>query len=128
MTLNDPLSNVLSQIRNAEERGKRTVTTNHNSKMIRKVLDIMNEEGYIGTYETSDDEKTLTVHLLGQINDCNAIKPRFKCSMQDYTKYEQRFLPAKDFGVLLISTNKGILTHMEAKEHGVGGRLISYTY
>ena len=128
MTNNDPLSNALSRIHNAEQRGKRVIETSTDSKMIRRVLDLMNEAGYIGTYEAHDDGKGLTVNLIGQLNACNAIKPRFKCSMEDYAKYEQRYLPAQDFGIMLISTNDGILTHNEAKERGKGGRLISYAY
>ncbi len=128
MTNNDPLSNVLSQIHNAEQRGKREVITEIDSKIIRRVLDLMNEAGYIGQYEEADETKGLKVHLTGRLNECNAIKPRFKCSMDDYTKYEQRYLPAQDFGIMLISTNEGILTHQAAKDKGKGGRLISYAY
>jgi len=128
MTNNDPLSNVLSRIHNAEERGKRLVQTNTDSKMIRRVLDLMNEAGYIGSYEEQENGKGLIVHLIGRLNACNAIKPRFKCAMEDYAKYEQRYLPAQDFGIMLVSTNDGILPHQEAKQRGKGGRLISYAY
>ena len=42
--------------------------------------------------------------------------------------FEKRFLPAKDFGVLIISTNKGLLTQKQAKEQNVGGALVAYCY
>lgn len=126
MTNNDTLSNVLSTIHNAEQRGQKTVTTQYNSKVIRSVLDLMKQKQYIGSYEELD--KGLKINLIGNLNKCNSIKPRFRCSLEDYQKYEQRFLPAKDFGILILTTNKGILTHQKAKEEGVGGKLLSYAY
>lgn len=126
MTNNDTLSNVLSTIHNAEQRGQKTVTTQYNSKVIRSVLDLMKQKQYIGSYE--ELEKGLKINLIGNLNKCNSIKPRFRCSLEDYQKYEQRFLPAKDFGILILTTNKGILTHQQAKEKGVGGKLLSYAY
>mgnify|MGYP000562378804 CR=1 FL=1 len=126
MANNDTLSNVLSAINNAEQRGQDKVTTQYNSKVIQKVLDLMKEKMYIGDYEEHD--KGLTIHLIGNLNKCNSIKPRFRCSVDDFQKYEQRFLPARDFGVIILTTNKGILTHKQAKEHGVGGKLLSYAY
>ncbi len=130
MSLNDPLSNVLSQINAYEHAGKKTVITRNTSKVIRKVLSIMQEHGYLGGHETAKDSKgeILGINLLGRINKTGVIKPRFNVKKDTYEKYEKRFLPAKDFGILIISTNQGIMTHKEAKEKGIGGRLISYCY
>ena len=126
MTNNDTLSHVLSAIHNAEQRGQNTVTTKYNSKVIQSVLDLMKQKKYIGDYE--QHEKGLKINLIGNLNKCNSIKPRFRCSLQNFQKYEQRFLPAKNFGILILTTNKGILTHQQAKEQGVGGKLLSYAY
>jgi len=46
----------------------------------------------------------------------------------NYEKFEKRYLPAKDFGMIIVSTNQGIMTHIEAKEKGLGGRLLAYVY
>ena len=130
MTLNDPLSNVLSHILNADRRGVREVLTKNNSKIIRKVLDLMNEAGYIGGYDVLADSKgdSLKIHLLGKINKAGVIKPQYQIGKTEYERYEKRFLPAKDFGIIIISTNKGITTHIEAKGHEIGGKLIAYCY
>jgi len=130
MSLNDPIANVLSFINNYEKLGKKELTTNNNSKLIRNILTIMNEQGFIGTHEEIEDGRgnQLKINLIGSLNKCGVIKPRFKIKLADFEKYEKRFLPAKDFGVLLVSTNKGLMTHKEAKEKRLGGTLISFAY
>lgn len=130
MTLNDPLASALSKISNAEKVGKREVTIYPVSKTIKGVLDIMKKEGYIGEYNETEDSKgnSLTVSLLGNINECGAIKPRFSVKMDDYLKFEKRYLKAKDFGMIIVSTSKGYMTHNDAKSKNFGGSLISYCY
>ena len=46
----------------------------------------------------------------------------------DFEKWESRFLPAQDFGVLLMTTNQGVMSHYKAKEARVGGRLLAYIF
>lgn len=130
MSLNDALASVLSQIDNGVKVGKKEIVTNVSSTLIKQVLLIMKENGYIGAVEELVDAKGnyLRVSLLGMLNKCGVIKPRFSVKFADFEKYEKRFLPAKGFGFLLVSTNEGLLTHVEAKQKGIGGRLISYCY
>ena len=130
MTANDPLANVLSHMNNNEKVGKKEITTENNSRMIRTVLEIMQDEGFIGGYEEIENNQgnSLKVHLTGSLNECGVISPRFKVQVSDYEKYEKRFLPARTFGVLIVSTNKGLMTNEEAKKQNRGGRLISYAY
>jgi len=128
--LNDPLANVLSYINNHEKLGRKEITVGNNSKVIRKVLDILNVHTYVGSYEEIDDGKgkLLNINLLGNVNKIGVIKPRFNVKKDDYEKFEKRYLPAKDFGIIIVSTSKGMMTHNEAKEKGLGGRLICYCY
>jgi len=128
--LNDTLSNALSVIMNAEKIGRRKCLIKPQSKIIKDVLSIMQKNGYLGEYREIEDGKgnILEVNLLGSINKCGAIKPRFSLAFQNFEKYEKRFLPAKDFGILILSTSKGMMTHNEAKTMRIGGRLIAYCY
>jgi len=128
--LNDSLANVLSNILNAAKSGKGSCTARPSSKLIEQVLTIMQGNRYVGSYEIISDGKgnTVKINLIGRINKCGAIKPRFSVKKEDYEKFEKRFLPAKDFGVLIISTPKGLMTHQEAKEKNLGGKLIAYIY
>lgn len=128
--LNDPLANVLSNVLNYEQVGKREITLHPMSKTIRKTLQILNEKGYVGAIENITDARggVVKLHLLGSINKCGAIKPRFAVKMDTYEKFEQRYLPAKGVGIIIVSTSKGIMTHEEAKEQNTGGTLLAYCY
>lgn len=128
--LNDPLANVLSYINNHEKLGRKEIVVANNSKVIRKILDILNTNSYVGTYTEIEDGKgkLLNISLIGNVNKIGVIKPRFNVKKDDYEKFEKRYLPAKDFGILIVSTSKGMMTHNEAKEKGLGGRLICYCY
>ena len=124
--LNDTLANALSGINNS----KGNFTIRPVSKIIKSVLDIMKENAYLQSVEESKDTRggELSVKLSGNLNKCGVIKPRFSVKKSDYEKYEKQYLPAKNFGLLIVSTPKGIMTHLEAKEKGLGGRLLAYCY
>ena len=128
--LNDPLANVLAVINNAEHKAMRKCSIKPASKLITRVLDILNAKHYIGSYTIIEDGRgnIVEVSLIGAVNKCGAIKPRFSVAMETYEKFEKRFLPAKDFGVIIVSTPKGVMTHAEAKAKGFGGRLLAYCY
>jgi len=128
--LNDTLSSALSTIMNHEKVSKTECKIRPISKIIKNTLKIMNEKGYIGDFKEIEDGRGnhIIVNLLGKINKCNAIKPRYPLTLDEYEKFEKRYLLAKDFGILVVSTSKGIMTHIEAKEKGLGGRLIAYCY
>jgi small subunit ribosomal protein S8 len=130
MTGNDTLSAALSKIRNAERVGKKECSIKPVSKVIKRILDIMNQHSYIGKYDNVDDGRggMINVHLIGNINKCGTIKPRFSTQIGDFEKWEKRYLPAKDFGVLVVSTSKGMMTHSDAKKMNIGGKLIAYIY
>ena len=128
--LNDPLAAALTKILNAEKVGKREVVIKPASKMIKRTLALMNEHKFIGEFEEVDDGKggLLKVNLLGSINKCGVIKPRFSTKRNGFEKWEKRYLPANDFGIILVSTPKGVITHNEAKKEGTGGKLLAYCY
>lgn len=130
MSLNDTLSSAMSKLMNFEKVSKRECIIKPMSKVLKNVLDILNEEGYIGKYEEVNDGKGnyIKVSLLGNINGCGPIKPRFAVTLDNFEKFEKRFLPSKDFGVLIVSTPQGLMTHYKAKEKKIGGRLIAYCY
>ena len=90
----------------------------------------MKDKEYIGEFAEIPDGKGnyLKVSLLGRINKCGAIKPRYAVKKDEYEKFEKRYLPAKDFGILIVSTQNGIMTHFSAKEKSLGGRLLGYIY
>ena len=128
--LNDTLANALSVISNNEKIGKKECIISPCSKIIKEVFKIMNENGYIGSFEemTHNNKLTLKINLLGNINKCGAIMPRFSVKKDGYERIEKRYLPAKDFGMIFVSTPQGIMTHTDAKKKNIGGKLLAYCY
>ena len=126
----DPLNDAMSVIRNAERVGRGECVVKPSSKLIGRVLKVMQDAGYIRQFEFVDDGRSgmFRVNLAGQINDCGVIRPRYSVRTGDLEKYEARYLPAQDFGVLILTTTKGVLTHTQAKQGGVGGKLLAFVY
>ena len=127
--LQDALADALSQIKNADKIGKREVVTRAN-KEIRAVLTVMQEHSYIGEFEFIGDGKSgkFRVELNGRVIDANVIKPRFSVKVDEFEKWEKRFLPAREFGILIVSTPKGIVDHKKAMEMKIGGKLLAFVY
>lgn len=130
MGMQDTLATALNTIKNAERLGKKQVTIKPASKVITSVLRVVQESGHIGEFEFIDNGKSglITVQLQGRITKINVIKPRFPVKLREYEKWEKQFLPARDFGYLIVSTPHGILNHKEAQEKHTGGRLLAYVY
>lgn len=130
MTLMDPLADALTNIRNNELQVNESCSISPASKLIGQVLSTMQKENYIGEFEYIDDNKAgkFQVELEGNINQCGVIKPRRVVKKDEFEKFEKRYLPAKNFGILIVTTSEGIMTHREAKNKGIGGRLLAYMY
>ncbi|MBS3147860.1 30S ribosomal protein S8 [Candidatus Woesearchaeota archaeon] len=128
--LNDPIANVMSSVMTYEGSGKRELLIHPISKLMRKVLSILQEHKYVGDLEDLSEGRGgfAKLHLLGNINKCGVIKPRFSVKTMGFEKFEKRYLPANGVGILILSTPQGIMTHVQAREKGLGGRLIAYCY
>ena len=128
--LNDPLADALSSIKNAGRVGKSNCIVKPASKLIGRVLRVLQEQGRIGQFEHIEDGKAgqFKVHLVGKINACGVIKPRYAIKHDELERYETRYLPAHDFGSLILTTTDGVLTNKEAREKGIGGKLLAYVY
>ena len=128
--LNDPLADVMSLILNNELIGRSECLIKPVSKTIKEILKVMKENEYAGDFKEVEDSRGNYIYLslLGNINKCGVIKPRYSVKKNDFEKFERRFLPAKNVGILIVSTPKGIVTHYDAKAKKTGGRLIAYCY
>ena len=123
----NPLADALSAIKNAETAGKKECTVEIASKMLTSVLEIMKNKGYIENFKLADKKEggKIDVKLKGYINDCKAILPQYNIKKNDYEKWEKRYLPAVNVGVIIVSTSTGVVAHDEVKGK-MGGRLIAY--
>jgi small subunit ribosomal protein S8 len=121
----DIVADALNQIMNAKKAGKTEVELKHHSKFLISVLALAKLKGYIKSYKV--DETNLNV-VIGKINGCKSIKPRFTVKVDQIAKYVKRYLPAKNLGVIIISTSQGLMAHDTAQEKEIGGSLIAYLY
>ncbi len=130
MALNDTLANAMSHILNCERKSKTSCNIKNSSRVIKSVLTILKKNGYIEDFKPvkTVSGEVLDVTLSGSINNCGVIKPRFPVKRGDYEKFEKRYLPARDFGIIIVSTPKGLMIHNEAIDNKTGGRLIAYCY
>ncbi len=127
--LHDPLADMLSTIKNAERIGNKECVTRA-SKVIKDVLKVMQEHDYMGAFEFIDDTRggKFRIELKGKIIDCNVIKPRFSVKVDEFEKFEKRFLPARGFGLLILTTPKGVMDHKKARQLRTGGKLLAFVY
>lgn len=127
--LQNALADTLSTIKNAERIGKKECITRA-SKLIKSVLKIFQDHGYIGAFEFVDDGKggKFRIELKGKVIDTNVITPRFSSKVEEFEKYEKRFLPAREIGLLIMTTPKGVIDHRKAREMRVGGKLVAFVY
>lgn len=121
----DSLADALNQIMNIKRAGKSTVEIKKHSKLLLSVLAIAKLKGYLKSYKA---EGTKLIVELGNIHGCQAIKPRYTVSSSEIEKYVTRYLPAKNFGTIIISTSQGLMSHQTALEKNLGGSLIAYLY
>ncbi len=130
MVMMDTLANALATVMNNEIRGKNECLVYPASKLTARVLKVMQEAGYIGDVEYIEDGRggKFKIKLLGRINRCGVIKPRFSVRKDEYEVWEEKYLPSRDIGILIVSTPHGVMSHIEAKKRGLGGILLAYVY
>lgn len=108
----------------------------------------MQSKGYIGEFEIVDDHASnkIVVELLGnpnksytgRLNKCAVISPRYDVTLGEFEQWTNNVLPARyvcfvlqsirQFGYVVLTTNVGILTHDEARERHVGGKVLGFFY
>ncbi len=126
----DLLNDALVALRHADLQGKPAVTLVPASKLVGEVLRILQSNQYIDgfTFVQTGRGGSYEVKLSRRINSCGVIKPRLAVRVRDLEKFESRYLPAQDFGRLVLSTSHGVITQVEAREQKVGGRLLAYVF
>jgi len=126
----DTIASGLTTIMNNEIRRRKTCLIAPASKLLGNVLRVIQMNGYIGEFEFIDDGRSgkFRVQLLGRVNRCGAIKPRYAVKARDFERWEKVYLPSRDIGILAISTPQGVISHREARERNVGGSLLAFMY
>jgi len=124
------LRDALNNIVNAEKRGKRQVLIRPNSKVVIKFLQQMQKYGYIGDIEIIDDHRSgkVVVDLIGRLNKCGVISPRFDVTVDGINQVASDLLPSRQFGHLILTTPMGIMDHHEARRKQTGGKIVGFFF
>ena len=95
-----------------------------------QVLRVMQKNGYVGEFEFIDDGRAgkYRIQLLGRLNKCGVIKPRYAMRVPEIENWEERYLPSREVGVLIVSTPRGVISHSDARTAKVRGRLLAYVF
>ena len=127
--MHNPIADVMTVLRNAERVGKKECVINYTSGVVKNIIEIFKQNGYILDYKFIENSTggKIEIQLNGMINDCKPIIPRHSVKKDDYMKFEKRYLPASNVGVMVISTSEGVKSHKETKGK-LGGSLIAYVY
>ena len=128
MSVNDPLGDMLTRIRNAQARGKSTVSTPA-SKLRAWVLDVLAAEGYIRGYErasTENGQGELVISLKYYEGEpvIREIKRVSKPGRRVYTSVDAIPRVANGLGITILSTPKGVMADHAARDENVGGEVL----
>jgi small subunit ribosomal protein S8 len=132
MAVNDPVGDMLTRIRNAQMRRKSSVTT-PGSKLRAHVLDVLQSEGYIRGYSTTEygngrTEFSIELKYFDGEPVIKTIQRVSKPGRRVYSSVTAMPRVANGLGVTIISTPKGVMADHEAREQNVGGEVLCMVF
>ncbi len=132
MNVNDPISDMLTRIRNANSAAKESVSM-PSTKVLVEVARVMSEEGYIAGYTVEDTtpQKTLTIQLKYGPKRAKLLKGLKRVSKPGLRIYSSAAdLPRVlgGLGTAIVSTSKGMMCDRDARKAGVGGEVVAYIW
>ena len=132
MTMTDPIADMLSRVRNANNAHNDTVSM-PSSKLKVNIATILKQEGYIADFTVEDARvgKTLTIELKygpSRERSISGIRRVSKPGLRIYAKSTNLPRVLGGLGVAIISTSQGLLTDRQATEKGVGGEVLAYVW
>ncbi len=131
MQITDPIADMLTRIRNANTAKHETVDIPA-SNMKKAIAKILNDEGYIKSYQIIEDGKQgvirVTLKYSGKEKVISGIKRVSKPGLRMYAPAEELPRVLKGLGIAIISTSKGIMTDKEARKQHIGGEVLAFVW
>ncbi len=132
MSMTDPIADMLTRIRNANNAFQASVSMPSSKKLV-EIARILKEEGYVSSYEVvpGDVQATLTLHLkYGPKRErvITGIRRISKPGLRVYAKKDELPRVLGGLGIAVISTSSGVMTDKQAKKAAVGGEVIAYIW
>ncbi len=127
MSMHDPVADMLTRVRNGQQAKHKSVTLN-SSKLKEEIARVLKEEGYILGYNVESLENNLKIITidLKYYHGKSVIERIRRISRPGLRVYKSsKDLPSiAGFGVAILSTSHGVMTHQTARKKGVGGEVI----
>ena len=129
----DTISDMLTRIRNANM-VKHQIVQIPVTKMSVAIANILKEEGFIDDFENYQEEKReyllLSLKYTGKLRKpvISHIKRISKPGLRVYTKSKELPRVLDNLGIAIMSTSKGVMTNLQAKELGIGGEVLCYIW
>ncbi len=135
MTMTDPIADMLTRLRNANQAYHETTSMPHSSIKL-GIAKILKQEGYIADYKVTDPEagsvgKVLTLTLKygsGRERAIQGLKRISKPGLRVYARATALPRVLGGLGIAIISTSQGLLTDKEANRKSVGGEVLAYVW
>ena len=132
MKITDPISDMLTRIRNANSANKAEVSM-PSSKVLAEVARVIKEEGYIEGYEIEDTAPQKTLHITLKYGPkrskiIKGIKRISKPGRRIYAQADKMPRVLGGIGTAVVSTSKGMMCDRDARKAGVGGEVIAYIW
>lgn len=129
--MNDPISDMLTRIRNANAQRKDSVDIPY-SKVKNAIADILVEEGFVASKEVLQDGIHQTIRLTLKYENktrvIQGLKRISKPGLRIYANVEELPRVLNGLGIAIISTSKGIMTDKEARKQNVAGEVLAYVW
>ena len=129
MSMSDPISDMLTRIRNSLQRNKNTVTM-PSSKLKVAIANILKQEGYIKDYKIEEHQKKISLVIELKYFQgkpvIESLKRISRPSLRSYKSVNELPKVMGGLGVAIISTAKGVMTDKSAREHGIGGEVLCF--
>jgi small subunit ribosomal protein S8 len=128
MAINDPISDMLTRIRNAAGNRAKDVTC-VNSKVCRGIADVLRDEGYITGYDVVEDGRQGKIKIKLKYGPrgetiLHELKRESKPGRRVYKSVEELPRPLQGLGICIISTSRGVMSDRKARTERVGGELL----
>jgi small subunit ribosomal protein S8 len=127
--MTNTIANSMNMLKNAEMARKKEVIISPASNLLQRILRILQSKAYIGEFERYDDGRQgkFKIALLGKINEAKGLI-RNSYYVTQFEALERRLLPAPGLGIIILSTNQGVMSMKEAEERHIGGQTLCYVY
>ena len=131
MLVNDPIADMLTRIRNANDAKHETVDIPA-SNMKRAIAEILLSEGYIKSYQIIEDGKQgvirITLKYVGKQKVIHGLRRVSKPGLRIYSNCEDMPKVMNGLGIAIVSTSKGIMTDRQARKENVGGEVLAFVW